>query len=206
MVQISSSAEGFALSSTLDSCRYKEASSYNCFVDISVLLFDIVETMLKHMGAPLGWLNHHHRRFEKGFTMVEEEELGIAFCTRAKMRRKKARKKAITFGGSSFVGSTERRIHFFVFYRFLRSRISNLNFHLLKLSFSLYFHVWSQVYSNKQSVKHLSPVGLTGSWVHRHPLVTMALREVITWISAEHHLAGWGEQVDEMFFFGFPWG
>ena len=91
MVQISSSAEGFALSSTLDSCRYKEASSYNCFVDISVLLFDIVETMLKHMGAPLGWLNHHHRRFEKGFTMVEEEELGIAFCTRAKMRRKKAR-------------------------------------------------------------------------------------------------------------------
>eukprot|EP00438_Fugacium_kawagutii_P006808 Skav218536 [mRNA] locus=scaffold2478:417844:418423:- [translate_table: standard] len=28
-------------------------------------------------------------RFEKGFTMVEEEELGIAFCTRAKMRRKK---------------------------------------------------------------------------------------------------------------------
>ena len=28
-------------------------------------------------------------RFEKGFTMVEEEELGIAFCTRAKMKRKK---------------------------------------------------------------------------------------------------------------------
>lgn len=34
-------------------------------------------------------------RFEKGFTMVEEEELGIAFCTRAKMRRKEERNKEI---------------------------------------------------------------------------------------------------------------
>jgi len=31
----------------------------------------------------------YRNRFEKGFTMVEEEELGIAFCTRAKMRRQK---------------------------------------------------------------------------------------------------------------------
>eukprot|EP00913_Durusdinium_trenchii_P029315 g27482.t1 len=35
-------------------------------------------------------LEDYRNRFEKGFTMVEEEELGIAFCTRAKMRRKKA--------------------------------------------------------------------------------------------------------------------
>lgn len=33
----------------------------------------------------------YRNRFEKGFTMVEEEELGIAFCTRAKMKRKKGR-------------------------------------------------------------------------------------------------------------------
>lgn len=51
----------------------------------------------------------------------------------------------------------------------------------------------------------------TGPRVHGHPLVTMALREIITWISAEHHLAGWkgGGEVrwggwDVCFFFS--WG
>lgn len=41
--------------------------------------------------------------------MVEEEELGIAFCTRAKMRRQKARPS--DGGGSSFEGvGTARKI------------------------------------------------------------------------------------------------
>lgn len=42
--------------------------------------------------------------------MVEEEELGIAFCTRAKMRRQKARPS--DGGGSSFEGvGTAKKNH-----------------------------------------------------------------------------------------------
>ena len=201
MVQISSSAEGFALSSTLDSCRYKEASSYNCFVDISVFFYFILHSWnnVETYGGPLGWLNHHHRRFEKGFTMVEEEELGIAFCTRAKMRRQKARKKAITIGGSSFVGSTERRIHFFVFYRFLRSRISNLNCHLLKLSFSIYFQ---QSLSN---TCHLL------DWQGPESTAILWLRWLFGKLSPESPQnttwqVGGGTGGWDVFFVGFPWG
>jgi len=36
-------------------------------------------------------------RFRQGFTMVEEEELGIAFCTRAKMRRKEESQEIFTW-------------------------------------------------------------------------------------------------------------
>eukprot|EP00435_Cladocopium_sp_Y103_P038906 s1108_g10.t1 len=42
--------------------------------------------------------DEYRNRFEKGFTMVEEEELGIAFCTRAKMRRKKGRESHLLLG------------------------------------------------------------------------------------------------------------
>lgn len=47
-------------------------------------------------------------RFEKGFTMVEEEELGIAFCTRAKMRRKKVALPALVMDRGRAPAGTKR--------------------------------------------------------------------------------------------------
>ena len=128
-------------------------------------------------------------RFEKGFTMVEEEELGIAFCTRAKMRRQKARPS--DGGCSSFEGVGTAKKNQSIAPLNLRSRNSsvtclNFRFHyisMFKLKSTATKLIQSRFLGPPKKSICLFAVDFslsTGPRVHGHPLVTMALREIIT--------------------------